>query len=73
VDGDPAVARATSLLHYVFRNLATNYLGKSLQAAEEEDGDTVGEGARDRAPLLPLELPADGPRQRRSKLRVVGE
>lgn len=73
VDGDPAVARATSLLDYVFRNLAANYLGESLPAAEEEEADTVGEGARDRAPLLPLELPSDGPRQRRRKLRVVGE
>ncbi len=71
VDGDPAVERATSLVDYVFRNLAANYLGKTLPAAEEEEADTVGEGARDRAPLLPLELPTEGPRQRRSKLRVV--
>jgi hypothetical protein len=73
VEGDPAVARATSLLDYAFRNLAANYLGETLPAAEEEEADTVGEGARDRAPLLPLELPSDGPRQRRRKLRVVGE
>ena len=74
VDGDPAVARATSLLDYVFRNLASNYLGAiDLAEAEEEAADTVGDGARERAPLLPLELPReDGARQRRRALRVVG-
>ncbi len=76
VEGDPAVARATSLLDYVFRSLAANYLaGADLPAAEEEDGDTLGQGKRDRAPLLPLDLPRneDGPRQRRRGLRVVGQ
>ena len=35
--------------------------------------DTLGAGARDRAPLLPLDLPQDdGPRIRRRALRVVG-
>ena len=29
VEGDPAVTRATSLLDYVFRNLAANYLGRT--------------------------------------------
>ena len=75
VEGDPAVARATSLLDYAFRNLASNYLGNiELAEAEEEAADTVGDGARERAPLLPLELPReDGPRQRRRALRVVGQ
>jgi ribonucleoside-diphosphate reductase alpha chain len=74
VDGDPAVARATSLIDYVFRTLAVNYLGQTdLPEAEDEGQDTVGDGARERAPLLPLELPReDGPRQRRRALRVVG-
>ena len=80
VDGDPAVARATSMLDYVFRNLAINYLGHTAVAEPEMDEafDTVGGGARDHAPLLPLELPADpkarenGPRPRRRALRVVG-
>ena len=73
VEGDPAVARATSLLDYVFRNLAANYLGRTdMPEAEEEDDDTLGAGARDRAPLLPLDLPQDdGPRIRRRALRVV--
>ncbi len=79
VEGDPAVARATSMLDYVFRHLAANYLGQTdIPEAEDEDFDTVGAGARDRAPLLPLDLPVDaqaasGPRQRRRALRVVGK
>ena len=68
------MARATSLLDYVFRNLASNYLGSiDLADAEDDAADTVGDGARERAPLLPLELPReDGARQRRRALRVVG-
>ena len=80
VEGDPAVARATSLLDYMFRNLAANYLGRTdIPEAEEEEMDTIGAGARDRAPLLPLDLPQldlrpeDGPRIRRRALRVVGK
>jgi hypothetical protein len=75
VEGDPAVPRATSLLDYIFRNLAANYLGRGdLAPAEEEEMDTVGAGARDRAPLLPFELPEEeSPRARRRALRVVGK
>ncbi len=77
VEGDPAVDRATSLLDYTFRNLAANYLtGVELAPAEEEDADALGEGARDRAPLLPLTWPdrkGESVRQRRRGLRVVGE
>ena len=75
VEGDPAVRRATSLLDYVFRNLAVNYLGKTdLPEAVDEDGDTIGDGARDRSPLLPLDLPREeGPRQRRKALKVIGK
>jgi len=79
VEGDPAVARATSMLDYVFRHLAANYLGRTnIPEAEEEAFDTVGAGARDRAPLLPLDLPVDaqaaeGPRQRRRALRLVAK
>ena len=74
VEGDPAVGHATSLLDYVFRHLAVNYLGKhDIPEAEQEALDTVGNGARDRSPLLPLELPANAsPRARRRALRVVG-
>ncbi|MBO0709941.1 MAG: vitamin B12-dependent ribonucleotide reductase, partial [Acetobacteraceae bacterium] len=74
VEGDEAVAHATSLLDYVFRNLAGNYLGRhDIPSAEpEETADTVGSGSRDHAPLLPLDLPADAsPRARRRALRVV--
>jgi len=75
VEGDPAVERATSMIDYVFRNLAVNYLGKTdLPAAEDEEHDTIGDGVRDRAPLLPLDLPReDGPRQRRRSLRIVSK
>ncbi len=73
VEGDPAVRQATSLLDYTFRHLAANYLGRrDIPEAEIEEPDTVGDGARDSAPLLPLELPADAsPRARRRALRVV--
>ena len=77
VEGDPAVERATSMLDYVFRNLAVNYLGQTdLPEADLDDEaeDTVGDGARDRAPLLPLDLPReDGARQRRRSLRLVAK
>lgn len=77
VEGDPAVLQATSMVDYVFRNLAANYLGShSVVPATVEDADSVGEGASDRSPLLPLDLPeppprAAGPRERRRSLRLV--
>jgi len=73
VDGDPAVTHATSLLDYAFRHLAANYLGRrDIPEAEAEDADTVGNGSRDNAPLLPLDLPAGAsPRARRRGFRVV--
>jgi hypothetical protein len=72
VEGDPAVGHATSLLDYTFRHLAANYLGRrDIPRAEAEEADTVGNGSRDHAPLLPLELPAQSPRARRRRFRVV--
>jgi hypothetical protein len=73
VEGDPAVHAATSLLDYAFRHLAANYLGRrDIPEAQIEDADTVGDGARDQSPLLPLDLPAEAsPRARRRSLRVV--
>ncbi len=63
---------ATSMLDYVFRNLAVNYLGSTnLAPATLESADTVGEGAAERAPLLPLDLPAPAPRERRKALKLV--
>ena len=61
------------LLDYAFRHLAANYLGRhDIPEAEIEEADTVGDGARDQSPLLPLDLPADAsPRARRRTLRVV--
>jgi hypothetical protein len=74
VEGDPAVGAATSLLDYAFRHLAANYLGRhDIPEAEIEEADTVGHGARDESPLLPLDLPDEAsPRARRRGLRVVG-
>jgi hypothetical protein len=74
VEGDAAVGRATSLLDYAFRNLAVNYLNRTdIAEAEIEEADTLGAGARDRAPLLPLGWPREeGARPRRRALRVVG-
>jgi hypothetical protein len=72
VEGDPAVTHATSLLDYAFRHLAANYLGRhDIPEAEAEEPDTVGNGSRDHAPLLPLDLPAGSPRARRRGFRVV--
>jgi hypothetical protein len=73
VEGDPAVAQATSLIDYVFRNLAVNYLGQTnLAPATLDTADAVGDGAGDRAPLLPLDLPDAAPRERRRALKLVG-
>jgi hypothetical protein len=72
VEGDPAVLQATSMIDYVFRNLAVNYLGQTnLAPASLEAADTVGDGAAERAPLLPLDLPAPAPRERRRNLKLV--
>lgn len=72
VEGDPAVPAATSMLDYVFRNLAVNYLGQTnLAPAVLESADEVGEGAAERAPLLPLDLPAPAPRERRKSFKLV--
>ncbi len=72
VEGDPAVLQATSMIDYVFRNLAVNYLGQTnLAPATLEAADTVGDGAAERAPLLPFDLPAPAPRERRRNLKLV--
>jgi ribonucleoside-diphosphate reductase alpha chain len=72
VEGDSAVPAATSMLDYVFRNLAVNYLGRTnLAPATLDSADTVGEGAAERAPLLPLDLPEPAPRERRKALKLV--
>ena len=72
VEGDPSVPAATSMLDYVFRNLAVNYLGQTnLAPAVLEAADTVGEGAAERAPLLPFDLPAPAPRERRKSFKLV--
>jgi hypothetical protein len=70
VEGDPAIARATSMLDWAFRRLALDHLGRrDLPDPSEEDcaPDAIGT-ATQQAPLLPLDLPAT-PKAR--KLRIV--
>jgi hypothetical protein len=75
VEGDPAVAHATSLLDYVFRHLAANYLGRhDIPDATPHPVDAVGPGAAEAAdPLLPLDLPPTeaAARARRHGFRVI--
>jgi hypothetical protein len=77
VEGDPAVARASSPLDYVARHLAANYLGR---AALPEDEDAFAPAEATQGPLLPLDLPEApravgdhqaSPRARRRTLRLV--
>jgi ribonucleoside-diphosphate reductase alpha chain len=68
VEGDPAVARATSVLDYVFRTLAVHYLGRTdLPEAPVEEEPESESGP----PLLPLDLPRGEAQARRRGLRVV--
>jgi len=64
VEGDTDVGHATSVLDYVFRHLAMNYLG----GCDVPEG--IPEAAPEPLPLLPLELPEQG-RGRRPGLRLV--
>ncbi len=70
VEGDPAVSRASSVLDYVFRNLAVHYLGRhDLPPAPVEEAPSAPPSA---TPLLPLDLPR-GQRPRPARLRLVGQ
>ncbi len=75
VEGDPAVAQATSLLDYVFRHLAANYLGRhDIPDATPHPADAAGPGTAEAAdPLLPLDLPPTeaAARARRHGFRVI--
>ena len=75
VEGDPAVTRASSPLDYVFRHLATNYLGRrDIPESAPEEAETAAQGAREAGPLLPFDLPHDAsPRARRRGFRVVSK
>ncbi len=66
VEGDPAVAQASSLLDYVFRHLAANYLGRRDLPMPEPEPEQAEEG------LLPLRLPLGLPGGGQRHLRVVG-
>ncbi len=64
VEGDADIGHATSLLDYVFRNLAVNYLG----GCDVPEG--IPEAEPEPLPLLPMELPTQA-RARRPGLRLV--
>ncbi len=64
VEGDADVGHATSLLDYVFRNLAVNYLG----GCDVPEG--LPEAQPEPLPLLPMELPIQN-RAKRPGLRLV--
>jgi len=68
VEGDPDVGHATSILDYVFRNLAIAYLGRC--DVPEGVPDAVPDDGAAGSPLLPMDLPAQ-PRSRRPGLRLV--
>ncbi|MDA8253634.1 MAG: TSCPD domain-containing protein [Rhodospirillales bacterium] len=71
VEGDPAVAQASSLLDYMFRHLAANYLGRHdlPQPEAEAEAPATSESG---APQLPLDLPAEtSPHARRRRFRVI--
>jgi ribonucleoside-diphosphate reductase alpha chain len=73
VEGDPAVTQATSVLDYVFRHLAANYLGRhDIPDANPVSAEPPSEGAA-AAPLLPLDLPPAeaAARARRRRFRVI--
>jgi hypothetical protein len=75
VEGDPAVTQATSLLDYVFRHLAANYLGRhDIPVATPDPADSPGDrGAEASDPLLPFDLPPAeaAARARRRGFRVI--
>jgi len=69
VEGDSAITQASSLLDYIFRHLATNYLGRhDLSGAAEDLPDTSAP-----PPRLPLDLPESEmrPRRQRPALKLV--
>ena len=52
VEGDPAVSRATSLMDYIFRHLAANYLqGYEIPDAEPEQEYTGAAAGREQPPM----------------------
>jgi ribonucleoside-diphosphate reductase alpha chain len=70
VEGDPSVSSATSIIDYVFRNLAFAHLDRRLPEPEE-NGAVQGGLLTEAAPTLPLDLPQEAPEARRKRLRVV--
>jgi hypothetical protein len=74
VEGDAAVARASSMADYIFRHLAANYLGRTdIAEPDDETAEPLADIGGGKTPLLPLELPREdgGRSRRRGALRLV--
>lgn len=76
VEGDAAIAEATSVLDYVMRHLAITYLDRQDLATVESAAVAAPEPQSDAPPReegeLPLELPSTPPRLGRPVLKLVG-
>ena len=66
VEGDAAIGTASSLLDYAFRSLAKAYLGRELDDPPPRHAEGAGPNSET---LLPLDLPAAGPRPERAGVR----
>lgn len=72
VEGDEGVSHAASIVDYVMRSLAAQYLGKRLPPPQLDDAEAVREARSGDEPLLPLDLPHEASaRARRRAFRVV--
>ena len=74
VEGDGAIAHATSLLDYAFRMLSEAYLGRAMPDAPHDSRDDAPSLHHDDRPMLPLDLPEGATRKQagRAPLRLVG-
>lgn len=74
VEGDGAIAHATSLLDYAFRMLSETYLGRAMPDAPHDAGYAARSLHHDDRPMLPLDLPESATRKQagRAPLRLVG-
>jgi len=75
VEGNDAIKMATSVVDYIFRELAISYLGRAdLAHAEPEDlmPDTVGEGEEESALSSPWKARRDGDKEAARRLASAG-
>ncbi len=75
VEGNDSIKMATSLLDYIFRELAVSYLGRADLAHVQQDDlapDSVGRGAGEPAALHPIERAAVAGYMRKNLLVLKG-